>query len=65
MQTVGGSNRHGDWEVADLRVGRLADFPRLSDADLGHALDSHSGAAEDVLALLVESLVELEDAAWG
>ena len=35
---------HGDGEVADLRVRRLADLSRFGDADLGHALDADSGA---------------------
>jgi hypothetical protein len=35
---------HRDGEVADLRVGRLPDFPALANADLGHALESDSSA---------------------
>jgi hypothetical protein len=35
---------HRDGEVADLRVGRLPDFPALANADLGHALEADSSA---------------------
>ena len=53
---------HGDGEVADLRVRWLADLSRLGDADLGHALDADSGAAQHVLALQVQRLAQPQNA---